>query len=191
MKKLYAIYATIELIEKPAWFDAFCAQYNRPHPLHVTLKQMAYIDHTQLPAIQEVLESILESKSPKRNDLQIVFDTYVFNDHDEDDGTGWMYVFASQRNKLLGDLQRAIREQLAGYSDYYFASSETYEYDFKPHITIAGELDTQAYDRALAELPESIRCVGQVTDITLSCVNEPTLEEANDPENLRSYLIDN
>jgi 2'-5' RNA ligase len=187
MKKIYAISCIIELIEKPDWLDAFCAQYNRPHPLHITLKQMAYIDKTELPKIQQIFEDILKSAKPSKLALHVVFDDFSLIEHDDDDGTGWIYVFANQRNQVLDDLQKEIREKLAHYSDYYLKDSRLYEHNFRPHITIAAELDPNNFVFAVAELPKTVRCVGEVVNITLSCVKEPTLAEANDLKNLIVY----
>lgn len=190
MKKIYAVYGTVELTEKPGWLDSFKEKYDRPHPLHITLKQMAYIDDSELPKIKEILEPILDSANLSRQKLQLVFDTFVVSDNDDDDGKGWMFINATKRNAVLDTLQKEIRTSLSQYSDYYFKDSRTYEYDFKPHITIATALDQDTYAEALKQLHDQVYCRGEITNITLSCVTEPTLEEANNPKNLTAYVLD-
>ncbi|MGC1177391.1 MAG: 2'-5' RNA ligase family protein [Candidatus Saccharimonadales bacterium] len=189
MKKIYAIYCTVTLSEKPAWFDAFRARYDRPHPLHITLKQMAYTEESELPKIKGILEDILDTLLVTQEKLVVIFDNFLLDEHDPDDGLGYMYIGASQRNPVLDDLQIAIRERLNDYSDYYFKDSLSYEHDFKPHIALASGLDVQTFAAATKQLPKTVKCVGEVTAIVLSCVTEPTLVEANNPDNLISYKL--
>jgi 2'-5' RNA ligase len=189
MKKIYAIYCTVELTKKPDWLDKFCSTYNRPHPLHITLKQMAYIDDIELTEIKAILEDILERTKISSKKLQIVFDKLVLDEQDDDGGKGWVYIFASKRNDSLYSLQEQVRTRLAKYSDYFFKNSYQYEHEFNPHITIAGELDAKTFVSATSELPEEVHCVREVASITLSCVQEPTLVEANNSNNLIVYNV--
>lgn len=190
MQKIYAIYATVELIDYPAWLRVFQQKYDRQHPLHITLKQLAYIEQMDFVQIQKTLESILAQHKLTRNDLHVGFDTLMPCEHDADDEKGYIYVNATVRNNKLDELQKDIREQLAGYSNYYFRDSYAYEYEFNPHITIASGLEPNQYTRALQELEaRAINFTGIVTTVTISLVDNVTLSEANDPNNLTSYDV--
>jgi hypothetical protein len=105
MKKIYAIYCTVELTKKPDWLDKFCSTYNRPHPLHITLKQMAYIDDIELTEIKAILEDILERTKISSKKLQIVFDKLVL---DEQDDAGSIYLLASETTVYIAYKNRFV-----------------------------------------------------------------------------------
>jgi 2'-5' RNA ligase len=179
-----------DTLDQLEWLSAFRAKYDQSYDLHITLKQMANIEESDLPKIKERLENILERTTLSQKQLQLVFDQVQLDEHDVDSGFGWIYVFASKRNKILDGLQKQVREELAGYNDYRFNSSQEYEFNFQPHITIARELDSDEFAHALKELPSEVILSGRVTGIVLSCVKEAIIEEARNPSNLTIYRLD-
>lgn len=189
MKKIYTVYCTVKLDDSHEWLEAFRAKYDRQHPFHITMKQPAYIDDKDLPKIKSRLEEILYELPSSVPKIRLTFNNLQIDEHDADDGMAWIYVFAGERNKLLDDLQKHIRDELGAYSSYQFKNSSIYERDFNPHLTIGGHLNSQMLEEARIDLPKTISLNGEVDKLILSCVNEPTLEEANNPNNLTVYSL--
>jgi 2'-5' RNA ligase len=178
----------MELIDQPAWLVGFRAKYDVSYPLHITLKQMAYADESDYSDIKSSLERILDANSFKGQNIRLIFDTVVADKHDSDNNKGYIYLFASQRNAFLDNLQKSIRKQLAGYSDYLLKDSRAYEYEFKPHITIGRGLDEKTFALAIGELPANVSCTGRMVNVTLSFVRELSLQETSNPHNLMVYI---
>lgn len=187
--KIYAIYCTVNLTHQPGWLHDFRQKHDGPYEFHITLKQMAHIDESDLPKIKHILQDILDETTFSRTELDMIFTQILLDGHDIDNDKGYIYVFADQRNKQLDALQKRIREELADYSDYYFKESCKYEFDFQPHLTIARDLDARAFTQASHELPKRVVLTGKISGIVLSCVNEPSPEEASKPENLTTYPL--
>lgn len=187
MKRIYAIYCTLRLTDQPEWLGSFRTKYDEDYPLHITLKQMAYLDEAEYPKVKTKLEAILHQSSSEKSDTQVIFDTVVSDAHDSDDNKGYIYIFASKRNQNLDQLQREIREQLAEYSDYVLEESQKYEYEFKPHITIARRLGVDSFAEALNKLPSNVHCVGEIINVTLSFVESLSIEETSSAKNLSVY----
>ncbi len=188
MQQFYAIYGTVKLVDEPNWLKKFRMMYDQPFDFHITLKQSAFINVTDLQKIKETLEAILKDLYPVQS-MNLVFDRLELDEHDADSGFGWIYLFATKRNNQLDDLQKHLREKLAEFSDYRSKESKEYEYNFRPHITIARELDSNKYECAVKELPGRAAVTGRVTDVTLLCVSEASPEQAKNSNNLTRYQL--
>ncbi len=186
-RKVYAIYCTVVLTNEPAWLKGFRKQYDKPFDLHITLKQMAYINESDLTDIRHTLEECLSALGKVKEPLQLEFDRLVRESSDPDSGTGMLYVFATKRNSILDQLQLRIRKSLAIYSDYYFKESSRYESDFQPHITIARDLDEQTLEAAIHELPYNVRMVGTIDSVVLSCLDESRVGQHPRHEELTTF----
>lgn len=189
MKKIYAIYGTVDLIDLPMWLKGFREKYDKPYDFHITLKQMAYIDVSELSRIKSSFEEILKMTPFPQKRMRLEFNRVELSEHDTDDDRGYIYVFADQRNRLLDASQKLIREKLSDFSNYYFKDSRTYELDFNPHLTIARSLNARMFTQAVSELPKQITLIGEVTSIVVSCVKDLSLEETRKPENFITYSL--
>ena len=54
MKKIYAVWAKINLIKKPDWLSKYRKKYNNLYPFHVTLKQPCFIDNKKFNEIKNI-----------------------------------------------------------------------------------------------------------------------------------------
>jgi len=183
MKKIYAVYCIVKLIKQPKWLDDFREKYDEAYDFHITLKQAAYIEDQQIGDIRKILDGIFADFGKDKSDIKIVFDNLLLDKEE-----GYIYLFAKS-NKLLDNLQKEIRNALKRYSDYVNSKSIKYEYDFKPHITIARNLGEQRFMEARASLKQDYMCEGKITEIVLSCVKEISVEEAHNLDNLKRYKI--
>jgi 2'-5' RNA ligase len=97
-------------------------------------------------------------------------------------------MISAKNNKILMDLQYKIRTALKDYSNYRKPILEQYETVFKPHITIAMDLGDR-FDEAIKDIGGDTKCIGEITEIILSCVKEDTAKEAKNPKNLTIYKL--
>lgn len=176
-RKVYAIYCRVVLDNEPDWLKDFRAKYDKPYDLHITLKQMSYIDESAIADIRAILKECLEKSQSLKALPQLEFDTLAGEDTDPDTGKGMLYIFASKRNHYLDQLQFHLRQSLSHYSDYYLQESARYESDFQPHITIGRDLDDITYQAATRELPGNITVNGTIESIVLSCLDETRVGE--------------
>lgn len=183
MKKIYAVYCIVKLTKQPDWLNDFRKKYDEAYDFHITLKQAAYIDDSQIDDIRKILDRIVANFLKEKNDIEMVFDNLLL-----DEAEGYIYLFANS-NKMLDNLQRKIRYSLKRYSEYSNPKSIKYEYDFEPHITIARDLSKERFAEAKVAMGQDYMCEGRVAEIVLSCVKEINVEEANSPENLTNYKI--
>lgn len=188
MQKIYAVYCRVILEPEPKWLQDFRLKYDEPYEFHLTLKQSAYIEEAQLEGIKKRVAGIL-AQLPAREPVKLRFDKLLLDEHDDEDGLGWIYLFCSQENKYLASLQKALRQELQEFSQYLNPFSAQYEQNFNPHITIARQLSSTQFKTAVSELPKDAACTGEVSEIILSCVNEVTPEESTNADNLTVYKL--
>ena len=180
--KISAVYARVALTEKPDWLEPFRTEFHYPYDYHITLKQGVVITDDQLPDLQQRLRAVLASNTIPDHRIRLVFDTVV---SEKEDGC---IMLMAQPNQAIADLQRSIVSALKEYNQHYEPQTAAYEADFHPHITIAHDLGSR-FDNAVASLGEDVTCVGDVTEIVLSCVSAITPEEANNPANLTVFKL--
>ena len=183
MKKIYALYCIVRLTKKPEWLDDFREKYDKAYDFHLTLKQAAYIDDCQIRDIRKILDGIFADFKKDKNNIGMTFDNLVLDNEE-----GYIYLFADS-NQMLDNLQRKVRNALKEYSEYVNPESSKYEYDFKPHITIARELNDDKFKEAVTEIENDYVCKGEITEIVLSCIKEISVEEAHNPDNLIRYKL--
>lgn len=183
MKKIYAVYCIVKLTKQPEWLDNFRKKYDEAYDFHITLKQAAYIEDWQISDIRKILDGILTNFEKDKNNIELKFENLVL-----DEKGGYIYLFANS-NQIIDNLQKKIRNSLKIYSRYINPKSIKYEYNFKPHITIARDLNKQRFAEAKSVMGQDYMCEGRVVEIVLSCVKEISVEEAHNPENLTNYKI--
>jgi 2'-5' RNA ligase len=186
---IYSVYFKEQLVDQPDWLAPFRAKYDGAYDFHITLKQMAYIEEASLVNIKSILGNLIAATAFPAKRPCLTFDRVMLDEHDVDDGMGFIYLFAKTRNEFIDNLQKQIREQLSTYSNYYLSNAKTYEYDFKPHLTIARNLNSKSFAKAVKDLPATPSLTGEITAIVLSCVKELTSEEAQRPENFTTYSL--
>ncbi len=188
IKKIYAVYCIVKLTKQPNWLDDFRKKYDEAYDFHITLKQAAYIEESHFSEIKEMLDGILNEFVKTKRKITLTFDKLLLDEGEKKEESGYIYLF-SENNDLIDDLQTKIRNELIDYSDYLNPKSIDYEYDFKPHITIARGLVGDRFNEAVAELKKDYKCEGEITEVILSCVKEISVGEAHNPNNLTEYKI--
>src|SRR5579862_2978994 len=121
--KLFAVYADVELVGRPAWLDDYRAQYDKPYPLHITLKQPCYIDPKEVSDIRQKLTRFIKGLHVPGHTLRLTFDHVIT---DEADGS---IMLTSNHPDLLFTLQRDLVAALGTYT-YYEPESKAWEQNF-------------------------------------------------------------
>ena len=97
--------------------------------------------------------------------------------------------FFAQENDFLVDLQKELKKVLKDYSTYVDDSTKEYEIDFKPHITIAINLDESTKEEAEKYFISDYECQGEMESLVLPIVKNTSIEERKDSNNLRIFKL--
>ena len=100
----------------------------------------------------------------------------------ETNGEKTMMISASE-NSAIGDLQQGILTALTPYRDFVHREAEEWETKFKPHITIAADLNPEKYEQARTGLGVDYLCEGVIRELVLIVADKATPEEAGKSEN--------
>ncbi|OGM98465.1 MAG: hypothetical protein A2915_00685 [Candidatus Yanofskybacteria bacterium RIFCSPLOWO2_01_FULL_41_34] len=182
--KIFAVYIKVSLTKKPEWFDEFLNKYFEPVDLHITLIQPRYIDENRINDLQFSIIRIIENN--RLIDKKLVFDKVVV-----DKGSDGKYIcmLIAQENDFLVDLQKELKKVLKDYSTYVDDSTKEYEIDFKPHITIAINLDESTKEEAEKYFISDYECQGEMESLVLPIVKNTSIEERKDSNNLRIFKL--
>jgi len=183
--KIFAVYARVNLTKQPDWLNDFRKKYGKLYDPHITLKQPCFADEEQIESIKEKLNQFFPIPSFSGHRINIIFNKKVIDNKIE----GEACIMIHTDNKEICDLQSKIKLLLSEYRNYYEAKREEYENNFKPHITIASELDSETLLKADSEIGDDLVCEGIVEEVVLVVAKEKTAEEVSDPKNLTAYHI--
>ena len=184
--KVFVVTAEVELTKKPSWLDGFRARYDKPYHYHITLKQPCFIQDVEVVALKNKLEMLFKGSGAISGPIELSFDT-LKTSIDKDDGC---IMIRTSNDGPIHELQTKILECLSDYKDYFKPKYEQYELNFVPHITVARELTREKFDEALSELSKDLTCIGRVTKVVLTIVNNFGPEEANDPANRVEFNLE-
>ena len=186
--KISAVYARVALTEKPDWLDDFRVKFENHYEYHVTLKQPVFIDEYQLPVMKAQLEKLLIDHPVPEHRIQLVFST-IEPDRVEPGEIDSCIMLMSEPNQAITGLQKSIVTLLQDFSQNVEPQTRAYEKNFRSHLTITGNLGNR-FDEARAELHgKNVRCVGEITEIVLSCTDNDVPEEVNNPANLTVFKL--
>ena len=181
--KIFAVYTNVTLTQKPDWLDDFRSRYDEPYPYHVTLKMPCDIKEAQVSEIKNLLSKLF---SKPGNSIELTFNSLRIDDETSDDVC--IMIDAEKNDKII-QLQKDVLRTLSKYNQYHKEKYQEYEKDFKPHITIARNLDEHSYAMASTELKQDFRCKGIITEVVLGIVDNLNATEANNPKNQTIYSI--
>lgn len=156
----FAVYARINLMEKPAWLDVFRAKYDKSHEDHVTLKQPCLIEPAQAEEVRKRLSDYFSASQSKSMEI-----SFTQLHPDEHDGS---IMIDAEPHSALSELQKGIVNALEPFHNYVRRESETWEKDFVPHVTIARGLDANQFRAAVQELPRDAHVRGTIQEVVLS-----------------------
>lgn len=176
------MYADVTLTYRPVWLDTFRGKYGSRYSYHITLKQPSYIREEQVVHLRKQLALFFGSFWIPNHAITITFDAVK---SDIADGS---IMLVSNQCALLHDMQEKLVHALGTYK-YYDPESEKWEYDFRPHLTIAYDLAPELVDQARADIRLDDLPRGLITEVTLVVVNNVNPEEATLPRNLSHYRL--
>lgn len=179
--KIFAMYTTVTLTQKPEWLDVFLEKY-QPRDLHVTLKQPCFIEEGTIDNLKEKISRFFTARASGH--VNIVFDTLVYNTEE----SGAIMICARNAGKLI-QLQKDLCITLSEYKHYVEPIREEYENNFRPHITIGDEIPQEQYKKALSSLKDDCRCEGMISEVVLAIVNDMSTEESSNPSNKMIYQL--
>jgi 2'-5' RNA ligase len=172
---IFAVQTNIEFQNKPEWLDTFKQQHNSiQYDYHVTLKQPCKVTEEEIEDIKNKLSIFVKDHKNKISPL--IFSKLIVDDSDIEKGEGCI-MFADQSSQEILEFQKEILALLNNYDDYYQPETEEYEKNFRPHITIATNLNKEQLASAVADLPENQVFQGTATQLILVTVRN------TDPEN--------
>jgi len=179
---ILAVYARVELLQKPSWLEDYRKKYGTSYDDHVTLKQPVQIAEDQSHEARRRLARVLAIGRSSGRKIRLVFDHLVA------DEKGGSLLLMAQQNQEIIDLQHTVIASLNAYDRYLSPELRTYEERFEPHLTIAFSLGDR-YEQAVRDLREDLVCVGEISEVVLSCVERISVDEAKNPMNQTVYRI--
>lgn len=180
--KIFYISARVELTKKPEWLDGFREKYDKPYKYHVTLKQPCNIEDDKVEEVKAKFEELLQTKNMPA--ITLNFDELV----SEKSPSGNCIMINSNAGGL-NNFHTEIVETLSEYKSYLKPMYERFELNFRPHITIARELDENSLADALREISADHYCEGVIRELAFLVVSEKNVEQANNLNNQTVYQL--
>ena len=184
--KIFAVVAKVRLVQQPLWLEEFFRKHGTMFGHHVTLKQVCYLEEEKIQDVKNRLEAFFRSLSIPGHKIELLFND-LFVDKDAD-GLETIMINA-EKNSVINELQLGVLSCLKPYNDYVNKGTEKYEKSFKPHITIAQNLDSAQYESVRAELGQDYLCKGIIEEICLIIADRPGADEGAKPENQNTYQL--
>jgi len=181
--KIFALYVKINLTKKPEWFEEFLNRYFEPVDLHITLIQPRYINEKQIDDLESKVAQVMEMNIME-GDKKVVFNDLIIDK--ETDGK-YTFMLNCRDSGFLANFQKELRSALKDYCAYVDDTTKEYEANFKPHITIAIDLDNRAKEEAERYFISDYRFEGLLGELVLSVVKDKSLEERNNANNIKIF----
>lgn len=182
MKKIYGVWAKVNLIKKPKWLDKYKKKYNNLYPTHVTLKQPCIIDESEFNNFKHIVSQVINKIHFPDHKIELVFEKVFIDKKDRS------IMIRAKKNNAIIDLQYKIRNALKNYNNYTEPELEEYENNFHPHLTITGDVKNR-FDEAIKDVGKDTKCIGEINEIIFSCVKKDTAKEAKNPKNLTRFKL--
>jgi 2'-5' RNA ligase len=169
---IFAITMAVLLPNEPEWLEVFRAKHTTYEP-HVTLVQPRIITAKQHGEIQELLAEYMATKSFLGHHITFRFSQILENIQSSDSDTDLCLMLGLDQSEQLTTMQRELVELVKGYPDYIKSHRQEYEKNFRPHLTLAVDLDATSYAEILKELPEDYAVEGIVEEVQLLSKEDP------------------
>lgn len=184
--KIFAIVAKVQLFQQPLWLEGFFHKHGTPFGHHVTLKQVCHLEEEKIQDVKNRLGAYFRNQNIPDHKIELHFEDLVV---DKDaDGLETIMINAKE-NGNIKELQLGILRSLEPYNDYLNKGTEKFEKNFKPHITLASNLDPTQYQSILNELGADYSCIGVINQIYLIIADKPGADEGAKPENQTVYSL--
>lgn len=183
--KIFALYTSATLLNKPPWLDRYKEEFGDPADYHVSLIMPRYIDDARVSELKERIGRLVCSASPGK--LEIEFSRLILEAPlGDDDG---YVMLGAEHAAVLHAFQRNLVTELRDFTDYVEAKTMAYETNFMPHITIGYDLSQERYDRAIAALPTSVCITVAIDEVILPILANQSAVERTNPANLTHFKL--
>lgn len=185
--KIFALYFKVKLTKKPEWFDEFVKKYHEYSDfIHITLIQPRYFNENEVENLNNKISEVLKKFTITEEDKKLYFDNLVIGK-----GSEMEYVFMvnSRENKFLNDIQKELKEALKDYNQYLKEITKEYENNFKPHITVADDLDEEKKKEAEKYFAGDYEIEGVIEGLILPTVKDASFGERTNPNNLKLFRL--
>ena len=178
-KLVFAIAADVSLEYNPDWLDSFRAKYDKPFPYHITLKQPTIASAHQINSVVRILTSLSNSTQIPNHEFRLTFS------HISTDAADGSIIIWCKEDRLFSSFQKKLIERLKIYNNFVETAGADWENHFKPHLTIAHDLNALQLQTASQD--------ANATDLPIASVRQYTVLVAdtgnwNKPaENVRAY----
>jgi len=177
--KIFAVYLRITLNTKPDWFDDVRNRYSSNSILHITLVQPRLVDEIKIPNIKHIVNDVIEITKFDELDQKLNFVNPALV---EDEGK-YLLMSYIEGNESIIRLQKNLVEKLHEFNSYCIDITKEYESNFRPHLSIADQIDHDAREEVLTLVNNDIKLEGEIKDLVIAVVNERTVLESEDPRN--------
>lgn len=179
--KYFHISLGFEIEDRPMWLESFRAQYDKPYPYHVTLKNETSIEESEVSDLKSRLSALINEY--QASELEMTFDQVEFNRTQK----GFCIMVFAQEDRDVIDLRNDIFKQVEKFGDVVSDEHRRFDSDFRPHITIARHLNEGQLLQAKIDLPDKISFTIKPQKIVLSVVDKQDVKERLREEN-RNYF---
>jgi len=184
--KIFAVYLRLNLTSKPVWFDDLRINYSSTSILHMTLVQARYVDESRIQNLKDWINDILEKNKFSDQDRNLVFSKSELEE--EADGQYLLMSFIEE-NKPVTHLQKTLLEALKGFDNYCSEDTKEYESNFRPHLTVADQIDLKFKDEVMKYISKGYKIEGRIRDLILAIVGQQTVAESEDSDNWTVFTI--
>lgn len=186
---IFAITTNIEFIKKPNWLDSFCNKHNKiEYEFHITLKQPCIIQENQIVSIQNIISEYILKKASKQIEIDLN-KLYIDASESALSISNGCIMIEAEKSDDIKKLQKELVEVLSDYKDYQTPKVKSYEENFKPHITIASDLNKEEFELAEEDLQDDFMCQGKITKLYLIIVHNFDPEKKNGDKQTITYSL--
>ena len=185
--KIFAVYLRLTLTSKPEWLDDFRSKYSSTSISHITLVQPRYVNEDRVQVLKDKIADVLNKEKFDTKDRKL---TFLKTELEKDDNNE-EYILMSfiKENRSILNLQKNLVEALKDFGNYCHETTREYESNFRPHLTIANQIDLGSKDKTLQLVSQDNKLEGNTTDLVLAIVNEQTTSESENPNNWITFNI--
>jgi 2'-5' RNA ligase len=179
--KIFAVYLTIDLTTKPDWLDNFRHRNDAWSAFHITLIQPRFIEDNQIENVKAEASDFIKKRQLTLDDKQLIFDKVFFEENS--DGKYLIMWFAKENLKLVR-LQSDLYNLFNDCGKYVDGSTIEYETNFRPHITIAENINADQKIEIEKLLTLNSKCEGVIKSLALPIVKNTSREERENSSNI-------
>ncbi|PIR76279.1 MAG: hypothetical protein COU32_02910 [Candidatus Magasanikbacteria bacterium CG10_big_fil_rev_8_21_14_0_10_42_10] len=181
MQKIFHITAQVDLNLYPRWIDIFRETYDKPYPMHISLKTNTYCQEEATTHIKKELKELCKNYTTMHLQFHGIFTKKTDN--------GWSIMIRAEENTQLLKLQKEISKTFSTYGDHIAKQYAEFELSFIPHITIGRRLSDENFREAQNMIHDDSLATATIQKIVLTIVDNAVFEEWTDPQNKTVFVL--